>query len=245
VHIKDQKVGWGEHDGIKSAVTGLLSSGLSGYAFEHSDIGGYTAIDDPLLRYHRSEELLLRCTELAAFTVVFRTHKGNRPGINHQIYSDVETLRHFARLAGIYAAWKPYRMDLVEEAVETGLPVVRHPFIHYPDDPEVYDLEYQFMVGRRFMVAPMLDPGRRTVEVYLPAGRWVHLWSGKRYGSAERGVYEIVQAPIGEPAVFYRRGPKREAAWRRSSNGGACYRLIGPRGRGQRPGDKARAFGHD
>jgi alpha-glucosidase (family GH31 glycosyl hydrolase) len=191
--MKVQKVGWGEHDGIKSAVTGLLSSGLSGYAFEHSDIGGYTAIDDPLLRYHRSEELLLRWTELAAFTVVFRTHEGNRPSVNHRIYSDAETLRHFARLAGIYAAWKPYRMELVEEAAETDLPVVRHPFIHYPDDPEVYDLEYQFMVGsefmvgQEFMVAPMLDPGRRTVEVYLPAGRWVHLWSGKRYGSAERG----------------------------------------------------------
>ncbi len=62
------------------------------------------------------------------------------------------------------------------------------------------------MVVREFIVAPMLDPGRRTVEVYLPAGRWVHLWSGKRYGSTERGVYETVQAPIGEPAVFYREG---------------------------------------
>ena len=62
------------------------------------------------------------------------------------------------------------------------------------------------MVVREFIVAPMLDPGRRTVEVYLPAGRWVHLWSGEGYGSAERGVYETVPAPIGEPAVFYREG---------------------------------------
>ncbi len=47
--LGDQLVSWDEHDGIKSAVTGLLSSGLSGYAFEHADIGGYTAIDSPLL----------------------------------------------------------------------------------------------------------------------------------------------------------------------------------------------------
>ena len=146
----------------------------------------------------------MRWTDLAAFTVVFRTHEGNRPEVNHQIYSDEQTLRHFARLAEVYAAWKPYRLELVREAAGTGLPVVRHPFIHYPDDPEVYGLEYQFMVGSDFMVAPILDPGERTVDVYLPAGRWVHVWSGREYGSTEEGVYETVPAPFGEPAVFYR-----------------------------------------
>src|SRR3712207_2475892 len=95
-------------------------------------------------------------------------------------------------------------MELVEEAAETGLPVVRHPFIHYPKDPEVYALEYQFMVGADFMVAPVLDPGEDTVEVYLPRGRWVHLWTGEEYGSSEGSVYESVRAPIGEPAVFYK-----------------------------------------
>jgi len=201
--VGDQLVDWDEHDGIKSAVTGLLSSGLSGYSLEHSDIGGYTAIDNPLLRYHRSKDLLLRWIELGAFTTVFRTHEGNIPEVNHQIYSDRVTLMHFARFAKIYAAWKPYRMELVKEASETGLPVVRHPFIHYPDDPEVHGLGYQYMVGSEFMVAPVLDPGADAVKVYLPEGEWVHLWTGNRYGSPQRGVYETIQAPIGEPAVFY------------------------------------------
>jgi alpha-glucosidase len=187
-------------------VTGLLSSGLSGYSLEHTDIGGYTAIDNPLLEYHRSKELLMRWTELAAFTVVFRTHEGNRPEVNHQIYSDEETLRHFSRFARVYAAWKPYRTELVREAAETGLPVVRQPFVHYPYHPEVYGLDYQFMVGSELMVAPVLDPGEDTVEVYLPAGRWVHLWSGREYGSLDEGIHETVRAPVGEPAVFYKEG---------------------------------------
>jgi alpha-glucosidase (family GH31 glycosyl hydrolase) len=212
--LGDQLVDWDEHDGIKSAVTGLLSSGLSGYSLEHTDIGGYTAIDHPLLKYHRSKELLMRWTELAAFTVVFRTHEGNIPEVNHQIYSDEETLRHFSRFAKVYAAWKPYRIELVEEASETGLPVVRHSFIHYPDDPEVLGLEYQFMVGPELMVAPVLQPGADTVRVYLPAGRWVHLWTDKKYGSTQRGVYETVSAPIGEPAVFYNRDSKEGTRFR-------------------------------
>jgi alpha-glucosidase len=202
--LGDQLVSWDEHDGIKSAVTGLLSSGLSGYSLQHSDIGGYTAIDRPPFKYYRSQELLMRWTELAAFTVVFRTHEGNRPEGNHQIYSNDETFQHFDRFAKVYTAWKPYRKELVRQAAETGLPVVRHPFIHYPDDPEVLGLEYQFMVGSEFMVAPILDPSEETVEVYLPADRWVHLWSGKEYGSPTKGVYETVRAPIGKPAVFYK-----------------------------------------
>jgi alpha-glucosidase len=213
--VGDQLVDWDAHDGIKSAVTGLLTSGLSGYSLEHSDIGGYTAIDNPLLEYHRSKELLLRWIELGAFTTVFRTHEGNIPKVNYQIYSDEETLRRFVRFAKIYAAWKPYRMELVEEASETGLPVVRHPFIHYPHDPEVIGVKYQFMVGTELLVAPVLDPGRSDVKIYLPAGRWVHLWTGTTRGSPERGVYETVSAPIGEPAVFYKEGSEEGIRFRR------------------------------
>jgi len=212
--VGDQLVDWDRHDGIKSAVTGLLSSGLSGYSLEHTDIGGYTAIDNPVFEYHRSKELLLRWIELGAFTTIFRTHEGNIPEVNHQIYSDKETLTHFARFAKVYAAWKPYRMELVREASETGLPVVRHPFIHYPQDPEVLGIDYQYMVGPEFMVAPVLDPGADAVQVYLPAGEWVHLWTGDRYGMPEHGVYETVSAPIGEPTVFYKEGSEEGTRFR-------------------------------
>lgn len=204
--LGDQLVSWDGHDGMKSAVTGMLSGGLSGFSLQHSDIGGYTAIDDPVLEYHRSEELLKRWTELAAFTAVFRTHEGNRPGLNHQIYSDAGSLEHFSRFAKVYAAWEPYRKELVQEAAETGLPLVRHPLVHYPGDPEVLELEYQFMVGSELMVAPVLAPGEKTVKVYLPAGRWVHLWSGNKYGMRQNGTYLTVDAPVGEPAVFFREG---------------------------------------
>ncbi|GAB4851756.1 hypothetical protein Ancab_031158 [Ancistrocladus abbreviatus] len=75
----DQMVSWQTNDGIKSAVVGLLSSGLSGYALNHSDIGGYCAVNLPLPAYHRSEELLFRWMELSAFTIVFRTHEVSSP----------------------------------------------------------------------------------------------------------------------------------------------------------------------
>ncbi len=203
----DQMVTWDRHDGLKSAVTGLLSSGLSGFAFNHSDIGGYTAITHPLLKVHRSKELLMRWMELSAFTTIYRSHEGNQPEQNVQLYQDEETLIHFARFAKVYAAWGFYRKQLVQEAAETGLPVVRHPFIHYPEDSSLYTLtNEQFMVGSELMVAPVTDPETREVSATLPAGKWVHLWSGEVYGEAGRGTTVTAPAPLGQPGVFYKEG---------------------------------------
>jgi len=205
----DQLVSWDRHDGIKSAVTGLLSSGLSGFAFNHSDIGGYTAVTNPLVSYHRSRELLMRWMELSAFTVVYRTHEGNQPESNVQFYTDEETWSQFDRMARVYRAWVSCRKRLVAEAAGTGLPVVRHLFLHYPDDPTVYDITWEeFLVGPELLAAPVLDPGRDEVEVYLPRGRWVHLWTGEVYGPSggEHGVRVTVPAPLSQPAVFYLEG---------------------------------------
>ncbi|PRQ49788.1 putative alpha-glucosidase [Rosa chinensis] len=203
----DQMVSWQIHDGIKSAVVGLLSSGISGYAFNHSDIGGYCAVNLPFIKYRRSEELLLRWMELNAFTTVFRTHEGNKPSCNSQFYSNERTLAHFARFAKVYIAWKFYRIQLVEEATHRGLPVCRHLFLHYPNDEHVHNLSYQqFLIGTEILVVPVLDKGMNNVKAYFPTGNdcWQHVWTGKQF--TEEGFETIVEAQIGYPAVFVKTG---------------------------------------
>jgi alpha-glucosidase len=205
--LGDQLVSWDRHDGMKSAVTGLLSSGLSGYAFNHSDIGGYTTIRTPVYRLTRDHELLMRWMELNAFTAVYRTHEGNDPEANVQFYTDDRTMAHFTRFAKVYRAWGFLRDRLADEAAATGLPVVRHPWIHHPEDPAVWRINHeQFLVGDALLVAPVLDPGVETVSAYLPAGRWVHVWTGEAHGDPERGLRVTVAAPLGQPAVFHPEG---------------------------------------
>jgi len=80
-------------------------------------------------------------------------------------------------------------------------------FLHYPDDSLVYDLRYQFMLGSDFLIAPVLDKGAESVRVYLPAGKWIHLWTGREYLSAV-GEFADIPAPLGQPGVFYRTGAK-------------------------------------
>ncbi|KAK7290774.1 hypothetical protein RIF29_05452 [Crotalaria pallida] len=204
----DQMVSWQANDGIKSSVVGLLSSGISGYAFNHSDIGGYCTVNLPIVKYRRSQELLLRWMELNSFTPVFRTHEGNKPACNSQFYSSKQTLSHFARTAKIYAAWKFYRIQLVKEAAQKGLPVCRHLFLHYPNDEHVHHFTYQqFLVGSEFLMVPVLDKGKKKVKAYFPLGEsssWLHIWTGKIF--SKQGSEAWIEAPIGYPAVFVKVG---------------------------------------
>jgi alpha-glucosidase len=106
----------------------------------------------------------------------------------------------------VYTALSEYRRDLFREAEMTGVPVVRHLWLHYPNDPVVFDHELQFLLGRDILVAPHVEKCLLpwcdfAQEVYLPEDTWVHLWSGEVYTG---GDTVSVNAPIGYPAVFYR-----------------------------------------
>ncbi|TFF84869.1 alpha-glucosidase, partial [Candidatus Heimdallarchaeota archaeon] len=71
----DQLVGWSLHDGLASVIPAGISLGVCAIHNFHSDIGGYTTLS----RFKRSKELFMRWAELAAFTMVMRTHEGSRP----------------------------------------------------------------------------------------------------------------------------------------------------------------------
>ena len=61
----DQITTWDVKDGLKSALLGMLSGGLSGMSLSHSDIGGYTMVDKLHYKLFRTQELLQRWAEMS------------------------------------------------------------------------------------------------------------------------------------------------------------------------------------
>lgn len=208
----DQLTTWDKYDGLVNALRELIGGGLSGIALNHSDTGGYTSLSRYGLGYSREPEQLKRWTEMNAFTAVLRTHEGNQPAENAQVYSDASAMDHFARFTKVYKALAFYRRALSTEATQRGLPLVRHLMLHYPEDARAHQVDNEFLLGSEILVAPIENKCWTAPfcpydkNVYLPKGRWVHLWTGKVYGDATRGKDVTVKAPIGEPAVFYREG---------------------------------------
>ena len=193
----DQSVDFTRHDGIGTVITAALSAGLLGNAYSHSDCGGYTS----LLGNVRSEELMQRWCELAAFAPVMRSHEGNRPDDNLQYDSSAKLLACFARWSRVHAALAPYVRHLCVEATLLGLPTQRPLFLHFPEDPALWTLQDQYLYGGDLLVAPVIEEGHTMRKVILPGdAAWRHLWTGADFAPGSHAV----PAPIGQPPVFYR-----------------------------------------
>ena len=72
---------------------------------------------------------------------------------------------------------------------------------------ETYSLEQQFMFGPSLLVAPLMEPGASSKEVYLPAGtRWFDAHNGQEVkpstgwlGTGQQSLHQvcpILQEPL-------------------------------------------------
>lgn len=210
--LGDQYPTWDRKDGLKTVMNGYLASALSGTPIVHSDIGGFTAI---VRVFARSEQLLIRWIELEAFTApAFRTHESNSRlwCSTLQVDSNDNLLQMFAKFSQVYAILAPYRTTLMEEAYETGVPLVRPLFMEFPNDEKTHcsTFDLQFMLGSEFLVAPVLDNFKKKQDVYFPStttltDNWVHLFTGETYNGVA-GQVVTVDADLGTPPVFYMEG---------------------------------------
>ncbi len=198
----DQMVNWGKNDGIRSVVNLTLSGTLSGIALNHSDIGGYTTISQPIIRAVRKSKLLSRWSELNVFAPVFRTHEGIKPNLNIQVYSNPKEIINFATYGKLHYSLKPYLKELVAEASKTGIAPLRPMFLEFPDDEKCKNNFSQLMLGSDLIFAPVLRKNSKRVKIYLPKGEWIHYYSQTTYQGEQ--TYKIA-APVGRPAFFIKK----------------------------------------
>lgn len=74
----------------------------------------------------------------------------------------------------------PYVYALAWEARETGMPLMRAMWLHYPDDERARGLGDQYLWGRDMLIAPIYEKGATSRAVYLPAGDWYDWWTNER-----------------------------------------------------------------
>jgi alpha-glucosidase len=74
-------------------------------------------------------------------------------------------------------------------------------FLEAPDEDIAYSHKlYSYMLGDDLLVAPVVEPGKETRELWLPEGRWHHLWSNESFS----GGWTSVSSPVGYPPVFFK-----------------------------------------
>lgn len=208
----DQNMDFSYSDGLASTIPAALSLGMSGMGISHSDIGGYVSA----MCVVRTQELFLRWAEMAVFTPVMRTHEGNRPTINWQVYTSKQTSTSFARLTQIYNLLTPYHSLVAKLNSRKGIPAQRPLFIDYPDDKVAYDIKFQYMYGPDLLVAPVLLEDCSYWTVYLPSGTWHYLWNDTEIvvkPFSQNKDYEgsnvvVDVTDLGYPPVFFKADSK-------------------------------------
>jgi hypothetical protein len=97
----------------------------------------------------------------------------------------------------------PYVKLAVRQARARGTPVMRHLYLLYPRDPNVYAMTDQYMFGDSLLVAPVVTRGQTSRQVYLPEPAYFDYWSGQRVAG---GRTIDVPAPLDSVPVFTRPG---------------------------------------
>lgn len=194
-----------------------LNMGLAGIPWWTTDIGGFHGgnPDDPAFR-----ELFVRWFQWGTFCPVMRLHGDREPrqpqvgttggancrsGAPNEVWSyGDEVLGICTEYLNIREKMRDYTRRLMREAHEKGAPVMRTLFYEFPQDEKCWITEDQYMYGDKLLIAPILEAGAKSRNVYLPAGcRWKDTHSGQIY---EGGNGVDVPVTIERIPVFLRMG---------------------------------------
>ncbi len=202
---------------LRDQLSGGLNIGLAGIPWWTTDTGGFFGdVTDPGFN-----ELLVRWFAFSAFSPVLRLHGDRGPhdipnlaegefgggfsptGRDNELWSyGEEVYKILKKFLDICISMKSYLKEIMREASENGSPVMRTLFYEFPEDEICWEIADEYMLGSRYLVAPVLYGGIREREVYLPKGKWRHIFGNRIY---ETGRY-TVSAPLDEIPVFERIG---------------------------------------
>ena len=176
-------------DGLRSAVTQALSAGTSGIGIWGSDIGGFFALGFNEL----SPELLTRWVQFGAVSGVMRTQRNGvaLPPRDRPQVTDPEQIDNWRRYTKLRTQLYPYISAAEQRYQRSGLPLMRHLLLAYPDDPQAAAVEDQFLFGPDILAAPVVDEGQTERPAYLPKGRWVDLWRSATYDPETGGSISV------------------------------------------------------
>jgi alpha-glucosidase len=160
--LRDKRHSW---EDLAKLVPDATLEGLMGYPFTAPDMIGGGEIGSFLHLESLDQELVVRSAQASALMPMMQFSAAPWRVL------DAEHQAAVRKAVATRMAHTPYLLELAERAARTGEPIVRPLEYDFPHQglAEVAD---EFMLGDRFLVAPVLEPHATSRTVRLPAGRW-------------------------------------------------------------------------
>lgn len=189
--------GWGQ---FANQIPVSLSAGMGLIPFWASDISGYCG---DIKDYPAMAELYIRWMQFGAFNPLSRAHHEGDNAAEPWVFGE-EAEKISRKAIQLKYQLFPYIYTYAREAYDTGLPLMRALLLEYPNDPETYKLNGQFLFGKELLIAPVVEKAAVTKDVYLPEGEWIDFNNGKT--SYRGGQWITYDAPLDVIPVFVKKG---------------------------------------
>ncbi|MCS7478660.1 TIM-barrel domain-containing protein [Umezawaea endophytica] len=176
-------------DSLRAQVRAGLNLAVAGIPWWTTDIGGFHGGDPDSPEYR---ELITRWFQYGVFCPLFRLHGFRDPrgefgaemtGGPNEVWSyGPEALASIEESLRMRERLRPYVMEQMRVAHESGVPPMRPLFVDFPHDQRAWEVDDQFLFGPALLVAPVLHPGAETRRVHLPTGSaWTDAATGERH----------------------------------------------------------------
>jgi alpha-glucosidase (family GH31 glycosyl hydrolase) len=194
-----------------------INTGLSGLPLWGTDIGGFYGTTD------FTGELFVRWFQFAAFCPLFRSHGRNwhlhtpwgwdggdgGPNETANFRADPAELNNKSvepicrQYLELRSRLMPYSYTALKDTTESGLPMMRALWLHYPNDARAVERGDEYLWGRDILVAPVVEKGATARKLYLPAGYWFDFWTEEPV-PGEREIHRPVD--LATTPLFVRAG---------------------------------------
>ncbi|XP_029674383.1 myogenesis-regulating glycosidase-like [Formica exsecta] len=173
VRMIDKDTRWTWNNGLPTLITTLLQMNLNGYVHVLPDmIGGNGYLDGSLNgTEYPPKELFIRWLQANVFM----------PSLQYSFVPwdfDNETIAICKKYTDLHANYTPEILNAMQQAVTNGTPV--NPPIWWvdPTNKEAHKINDEYLLGETILVAPVIEEGAISRDVYFPAGTWLDLNRG-------------------------------------------------------------------
>lgn len=173
-------------------VRGLANEGFSGLLWT-PEVRDADSVEDLYRRVETvifSPDALINCWYIK--NPPWRQINKDKNNHNEWMADQQQVTDGIRKLFQLRMSFVPYLYSAFNEYHLGGVSPIRALVLDWPDDPNVREIDDQYMFGPSVMVAPLFA-GQKSRSVYLPAGDWYDFWTHEKYAGGRR--IEVTEPP--------------------------------------------------
>ncbi|MGL5348141.1 MAG: glycoside hydrolase family 31 protein [Peptostreptococcaceae bacterium] len=163
--LADKSHSW-ENNGVASLIPNQLTQGILGYAYTCPDmIGGGEYMSFLENSDKLDEELFVRYAQCAALMPMMQFSAAPWRVLGKDNFENCK------KAANLHIEYADYIYELAKNTSLTGEPIVRFMEYEFPNQG-LEKVTEQFMLGDKYLIAPVTKKGEEYKEVHIPKGIW-------------------------------------------------------------------------